>query len=243
MSRKKNRTLIGFVCGCAAFTMAGQVTAFAGPSTGFESEMVAEAVADVSIYSQEDEGSDVVAMAQKGTSMEVVEQGDGDWIKVATGEVEGYLRIQSDVVLSKAEEAVNGLSEAAADLIEAQENGSTRQQVVNYALQFVGGRYRYGGNDPHTGVDCSGFTRYVMQNAAGVSLSRSSGSQAGQGRTVSAQEMQPGDLIFYGNGSRINHVAIYIGEGQIVHASTERTGIKTSNWNYRNPVKIVSVLG
>ncbi len=118
-----------------------------------------------------------------------------------------------------------------------------RQDLVDYALQFVGGRYRYGGNDPHTGVDCSGFTRYVMQNGAGVSLSRSSGSQAAQGRSISAEEMRPGDLIFYGNGRGINHVAMYIGDGQVVHASTERTGIKTSPWNYRAPVKIVDVLG
>ncbi len=55
--------------------------------------------------------------------------------------------------------------------------------------------------------------------------------------------MRPGDLIFYGNGRRINHVAMYIGDGQVVHASTERTGIKTSPWNYRAPVKIVDVLG
>lgn len=120
---------------------------------------------------------------------------------------------------------------------------SLRQDVVDYALQFVGNPYRYGGSDPNTGVDCSGFTRYVMQNAAGVSLNRSSSSQATQGRTVSAAEMQPGDLIFYGNGSRVNHVAMYIGDGQIVHASTERTGIKVSNWNYRTPVRIASVLG
>ena len=82
-----------------------------------------------------------------------------------------------------------------------------------------------------------------MQNGAGVSLNRSSGSQAAQGVSISAAQMQPGDLIFYGNGKRINHVALYIGNGQIVHASTERTGIKISNWNYRAPVKIVSVLG
>ncbi len=80
-------------------------------------------------------------------------------------------------------------------------------------------------------------------NGAGVSLSRSSGSQAAQGRSISAEEMRPGDLIFYGNGRGINHVAMYIGDGQVVHASTERTGIKTSPWNYRAPVKIVDVLG
>lgn len=126
---------------------------------------------------------------------------------------------------------------------DAAASADVRQNLVNYALQFVGGRYRAGGNDPHTGADCSGFVRYVMQNGAGITMNRSSRAQATQGRQISADQMQPGDLIFYGNGSRINHVAMYIGNGQIVHASTERTGIKTSPWNYRTPVRIVSMLG
>lgn len=125
----------------------------------------------------------------------------------------------------------------------AREKVQMRQNLVNYALQFVGGPYRAGGNDPRTGVDCSGFIKYVLQNGAGVSMNRSSTTQATQGVAISANQMQPGDLIFYGSGSRINHVAMYIGNGQIVHASTYKTGIKVSNWNYRAPVKIISVLG
>ncbi len=122
-------------------------------------------------------------------------------------------------------------------------NASIRQNLVNYALQFVGRPYRDGGNDPHTGADCSGFVRYVMQNGAGVSMNRSSRDQALQGRSISVDAMQPGDLLFYAKGSRINHVAMYIGDGQIVHASTYKTGIKISKWNYRTPVRIVSMLG
>lgn len=122
-------------------------------------------------------------------------------------------------------------------------NASARQNLVNYALQFVGGKYRAGGNDPHTGADCSGFVKYVMQHGAGISMNRSSVSQSTQGKQISAEEIQPGDLIFYGNGSSINHVAMYIGDGQIVHASTQKTGIKISKWNYRSPVKIVSMMG
>lgn len=122
-------------------------------------------------------------------------------------------------------------------------NASARQNLVNYALQFVGGKYRAGGNDPHTGADCSGFVKYVMQHGAGISMNRSSVSQSTQGRQISAEEIQPGDLIFYGNGSSINHVAMYIGDGQIVHASTQKTGIKISKWNYRSPVKIISMMG
>lgn len=146
-----------------------------------------------------------------------------------------------EVQMALAEAAAQAQAQAEAEAAQTA-NAQRRQNLVNYALQFVGGRYVAGGNDPHTGADCSGFTRYVMQHGAGVSLNRSSSSQATQGRTVSASEMQPGDLIFYGNGSRVNHVAVYIGNGQIVHASTYRTGIKVSQWNYRNPVRIASVL-
>ena len=108
--------------------------------------------------------------------------------------------------------------------------------------QFIGGSYVFGGVDPNKGVDCSGFTRYILQNSASVSLPHSSKGQANCGTPVSEEEMQPGDLIFYGDDTGINHVAMYIGNGQVVHASTEATGIKTSPYNYRKPVKIVSVL-
>ena len=118
-----------------------------------------------------------------------------------------------------------------------------RSEIVTYALQFVGNRYKYGGTNPNTGVDCSGFTSYEMRHAAGVELPHSSGGQSRMGRVVSSSEMRPGDIISYGSGKRINHVALYIGNGQIVHASTEKTGIKVSRWNYRTPVRIVNVLG
>ncbi len=140
-------------------------------------------------------------------------------------------------------EMQNQLREEAEAQQAANQAAETRQNLVNYALQFVGGPYRAGGNDPRTGVDCSGFVKFVMQNGAGIGMNRSSATQATQGKAISANQMQPGDLIFYGSGSHINHVAMYIGNGQIVHASTYKTGIKISNWNYRAPVKIVSMLG
>ena len=128
------------------------------------------------------------------------------------------------------------------DFEKVDEAAAVRAQVVDFALQFVGNPYVYGGTDPNTGADCSGFTSYVLRHAAGVSLSHSSVAQAGEGRVVSEEEMKQGDLVFYSNGFRINHVAIYAGNGQVVHASTNKTGIKTSPWNYRTPVKIVRVL-
>ena len=146
------------------------------------------------------------------------------------------IAVQKALAEKKAAEETKAAEEAA-----VQAKADARQNVVAYALQFVGGKYRAGGNDPHTGADCSGFVKYVMEHAAGISMNRSSSSQATQGHKISSNDMQPGDLIFYGSGSSISHVAMYIGDGKIVHASTERTGIKVSKWNYRTPIKIVSV--
>ncbi|MCI9105931.1 MAG: SH3 domain-containing protein [Lachnospiraceae bacterium] len=121
----------------------------------------------------------------------------------------------------------------------ANQQAALRSKVVNYALQFVGNRYVWGGTNPNTGADCSGFVQYVLRNAAGVSLPRTSREQAKAGRAVTSSEMLPGDLIFYTNSSGVvNHVAMYIGNGQIVHAASRRSGIKISTWNYRRPKTI-----
>ena len=146
------------------------------------------------------------------------------------------LEIQQAIAEEKAAE-----EEAARIQEEADAEQETRQNLVDYALQFVGGKYKAGGNDPHTGADCSGFVKYVMQYGAGISMNRSSSSQSTQGQAIDSSEMQPGDLIFYGNGSKVNHVAMYIGDGQVVHASSRKTGIKTSEWDYRDPVKIITM--
>ncbi len=123
-------------------------------------------------------------------------------------------------------------------------NQSLRNKMVNYGLQFVGNRYVWGGNDPHTGADCSGFVKYVYSHVAGVSLPRTSREQARQGTQIKSSQMRPGDLIFYTNrGGTVNHVAMYIGNGQIVHAASRRSGIKISTWNYRTPYRIVNMLG
>lgn len=119
---------------------------------------------------------------------------------------------------------------------------SLRNQVVNYALQFVGNPYVWGGTSLTNGADCSGFVLSVMRQF-GVSLPRTSNAQSQTGTTVSSSDIQPGDLVFYANGSgTVNHVAMYIGNGQVVHASSRRTGIRISTWNYRTPKVIKRVL-
>ena len=173
---------------------------------------------------------EVVQEAPVSTVLEVAAEEDSDEDNGPAPEIQAAKKLEEE--LAAAETAA---AEAAA------QTASARQNLVNYALQFVGGPYRAGGNDPRTGVDCSGFVRYVMQHGAGISMNRSSGSQATQGHAVNSSQMQPGDLLFYSGGSGINHVAMYIGDGKIVHASTYATGIKISKWNYRNPVKIVSM--
>ena len=121
---------------------------------------------------------------------------------------------------------------------------SARQAVANLAISLAGRtRYVYGGTNPATGVDCSGFSQYVLRKAAGVSVSRTSSEQSTEGRTVGINEAQPGDLVFYAKGGRINHVAVYIGGGKVVSASSPRSGVKIVAWNYRNPVKIKNVMG
>lgn len=125
----------------------------------------------------------------------------------------------------------------------AAKKASLRQRVVSDALQFVGKPYVYGGNDPHAGVDCSGFTKYILGHTAGVYLSRTAASQSAQGRSVSAQDARPGDLVFYKSGGSIDHVAIYMGDGRVVHASNEDVGIIISDLYYRTPAKIVNVMG
>ena len=101
--------------------------------------------------------------------------------------------------------------------------------LVNYALQFVGNPYSYGGADLYSGVDCSGFTMKIFE-AFGYSLPHSAESQSYMGSYVSLDNLQPGDLIFYGYDGYICHVAIYIGNGQIVHAATSYEGIVTASY-------------
>ena len=173
---------------------------------------------------------EVIQEAPVSTVLEVAAEEVADEDNGPAPEIQAAKKLEEELAAAE-EEAARAAEEAA----------SARQNLVDYALQFVGGPYRAGGNDPHTGVDCSGFVRYVMEHGAGISMNRSSGSQATQGHAVNSSQMQPGDLLFYSGGSGINHVAMYIGDGKIVHASTYATGIKISKWNYRNPVKIVSM--
>ena len=118
---------------------------------------------------------------------------------------------------------------------------ATRSAVVAYAKQFLGNPYVYGGTSLTNGADCSGFTQGVYAHF-GITTGRSSRDQAAKGREISVSSVQPGDLLFYASGNYINHVAMYIGGGQVIHSSTPATGITITSSNYRTPCKAVSFL-
>ena len=114
--------------------------------------------------------------------------------------------------------------------------------IASYALQFVGNPYVYGGTSLTNGTDCSGFTMSVFRKF-GISLPRTSGSQSGVGRKISVSEARAGDLIFYARNGHVNHVALCIGGGRVVHASNPSVGITTSNIGYRTPYCARRVIG
>ena len=232
MTKKLFRTL-KITCLCIALTAALPIVSFADETTAAvkEDKMV------VRIIHLDENGNPLEEDKQTETTTESSEE------NTDTASEEK----NTDDTAADSAEAEEADEENADDeeVLEAEVDveDDLRSEIVTYALQFVGNRYKYGGTNPNTGVDCSGFTSYVMRHAAGVELPHSSGGQSRMGRVVSSSEMRPGDIICYGSGKRINHVALYIGNGQIVHASTEKTGIKVSRWNYRTPVRIVNVLG
>lgn len=109
------------------------------------------------------------------------------------------------------------------------------QQIASYAVQFVGNPYVYGGTSLTNGADCSGFVQSVFANF-GIGLSRTAASQASGGTSVSLDSLQAGDLLFYSSSGSVDHVALYIGGGQIVHAANSASGIIISNAYYSTPV-------
>ena len=117
----------------------------------------------------------------------------------------------------------------------------SRTALVAYAKQFVGNPYVFGGTSLTNGADCSGFVMRVYEKFD-ISTGRNTKQQANNGREISIDAVQPGDLIFYGSGGEISHVAIYMGDGRVVHAANSKSGIITSSMTYRTPIKAVTFI-
>lgn len=134
----------------------------------------------------------------------------------------------------KAEEERKAAEEAARKAEEARV--AKRQEIADFALQFVGNPYVYGGTSLTNGADCSGFVMSVFAQF-GYELPRVAAAQCAASQKKSVEDIEVGDLVFYGDDG-IDHVALYIGDGKIVHASTAATGIKVSDYNYRAPAAV-----
>ena len=183
----------------------------------------------------------------KNQAYDVINQLDG-WVQIELdtgdgedGEDKAYISTRDNNV-----EVRYGLGEAIEyyPAVEAANAAAAfRNKVVNFASQYVGNRYVWGGTSLTNGTDCSGFTMRVMEKF-GIGLPRTSREQAKAGTKVTSANMRPGDLVFYANSRGIiNHVAIYIGNGQVISAASRKSGIRISRWNYRTPVAIRNVIG
>lgn len=185
------------------------------------------------VRSNPDTEASTIQLIGLGEEMVVIEDANG-WYKVeADDDQEGYISADYASVSQKLPTA-----KTVTEVKYGSGVSDVRVSLVQYALQFVGNRYVWGGTSLTNGIDCSGFTMQVYAHY-GIFLPHHAASQPGYGRKIKASEARPGDLFFYGSHG-IGHVAIYIGNGQIVHAANRRAGIKISSAYYSTPVCVVS---
>lgn len=192
---------------------------------------------------------------QNGEILEILEAENNGWYKVNINNLEGYVSaeyVESIYTLPVAEKIVryvassgnngsgsSGLTYDSSNL--DQTVSQTAVDLINYAYQFLGNPYVYGGNSLTNGTDCSGFTKLVFAQF-GYNLPRTSLSYANVGTRISTSDAKPGDIFVYKYSGGGGHVAIYIGEGKIIHAGTERTGICIGNAYFTTPLCAVRVI-
>lgn len=200
-----------------------------------------------------DTESRVLSTVSEDSSYRILWENEA-WVKVKTDGQEGYLSRKYVKVRYDFSEAEPAAGQRSSDELPAEdEKGDTktasasslREQIAAYAVQYVGNPYVYGGSSLTQGADCSGFVMKVYEHF-GYHLSHNSAAQSGEGKEIELASIQPGDLLFYKSGGRINHVTMYIGNGKVVHASNSapypKGGIKISSVHYRIPCKAVRII-
>lgn len=211
-----------------------------GISAKHKAEELATTVAKVTtdslkVRAEANTDSEVITLVPRGEELEV-SAAEGDWVKVLLDDDEVF--VSAEYVEVSAE---LGTAVTMSELLYGQGISDVRVDICQYAKEFIGNPYVWGGTSLTKGTDCSGFVMSVFKKY-GVKLPRNSRAQANCGTAIKVSEAKPGDLIFYAKGKTINHVAIYIGNGQVIHASSPKTGIKISNVSYRSPFKAVRIL-
>ena len=209
-----------------------------------------------------------IGYIDNGENVKVVED-CGDWLKVQyTDSKQGYVsaeyvsvheefvyaksieeerreEAERQALAARAQEAEQSTPEVIGDITfptnQYTSNEELRTAIVDYAMQYLGNKYVHGGRSLAGGTDCSGFTSYIYKDF-GYSLSRTPGGQySTNGRSVSYDEIQPGDIICYGK-SKCTHVGLYIGDGQIIHSANSRKGVIISAADYDNILAIKNVI-
>ena len=181
------------------------------------------------VRSEASTDASVVTLAGQDEQLTVTDEQTPGWVKVETSDGEGYISTEYAEVADTYQYAEKPEVESA--------QSSSGNSVISYASQFLGNPYVWGGTSLTNGVDCSGFVMQVYAHY-GISLPHSSSALRSVGRGVSYSEAQPGDIICYSG-----HVALYIGGGQIIHASNPSDGIKISPATYTNILAVRRVLG
>ena len=167
-----------------------------------------------------------------------VERWEGDWCYIISDEISGYVFqdylktgfTKEEYLMATNQKEIKyaySLQQKEKIVASATIRGK-RQEVVDFALQFVGNPYVWGGTSLTNGADCSGFVQSIYKRF-GISLPRVAADQANAGTRISVEEALPGDLIFYAENGYIYHVVMYIGDGKVVHASSSASGIKVSD--------------
>lgn len=191
----------------------------------------------VNVRQEANTSSTIVTTVALNTEVQVYSEENG-WSRVKINNVEGYIStsLLSDSKqetsrgqstsrrTSSTKTTTNTASQKATTETTTVPSSGNGSSIVATAKKYLGYNYTYGGSSPSTGFDCSGFTSYVFKQH-GISLNRTAAGQYSNGVAVSRANLQPGDLVMFGK-SGINHVAIYIGGGKIIHASTPSTGVR-----------------
>ena len=211
------------------------------------SRVYAIAAKDLKIREQRKDGARTTGTLAKGGLCYILADGDKDWIFVESGNARGFVKRTELTMGAKADSIVSEKGEKNLTLAdvkvkpeenkacyytftsvqEASQEAKTRESMVNFALQFLGNPYVWGGTSLTNGCDCSGFVQSIYAYY-GYSLPRVADAQSGYGMQIPISSAQPGDLIFYARNGYVYHVSMYIGNGQVVHAAGRKLGIITS---------------